>query len=218
VVEAINWGLVPGTGAIAGATLDSFITHLQPPSGRGFFRNDDGGWYDQQEWVFIDLRAANAFRLAGRSAVADDLLLWATDQASLNQDLIAELHEATTADYEGAAPMVGFGAGAYLIALADRAAGAAADWDCGGGAVEPGETVDGGEDDGADGDGDADADADVTPDVRPDDGGSVDGADAGDGGGGGCSCRTGDGTEAGFGALATVIAGAFVARRTRRRR
>ncbi len=89
---------------------------LVPPSGRGFMRNDDGGWYDSQEWVFVDLRTANAMRMAG-DADADGLLGWITDQGSENFDLISELHDATTADYAGEMPMVGFGAGAYSIAL-----------------------------------------------------------------------------------------------------
>jgi hypothetical protein len=191
VVEALNWGLVRPDGRIGTATLDGFLLHLRPPSGRGFFRNDDGGWYDNQEWVVIDLRAANAFRLNGRSGVADDLITWITDQAGLNQDLIAELFDATTSDYAGASPMVGFGAGAYVLALADRAAATPAAPCCGDWPLEPG----------ADGDADADADGDADSGDTPDDdhdyaddhaGDDVDvggDADAGTGdGGGGCSC------------------------------
>ena len=46
-----------------------------------------------------------------------------------------QLHAATTADYAGASPMVGFGAGAYLIALADR--GTPVTPTCGSFAAEP---------------------------------------------------------------------------------
>jgi hypothetical protein len=189
VVEALNWGLVRPDGPIGNATLDSFLSYLRPPSGHGFFRNDDGGWYDNQEWVVIDLRAANAFRRNGRSSVADELIAWITDQAGLNQDLIAELFDATTSSYAGAIPMVGFGAGAYILALADRASAAPASPCCGDWPLEPGADGD------ADADADGDADAEADPADTPDDdhdydddhaGGDADGG-TGDGGGG-CSC------------------------------
>ncbi|MBI5485749.1 MAG: hypothetical protein HY905_00290 [Deltaproteobacteria bacterium] len=193
VVEALNWGLVRPDGLVGRATLDGFFTVLRPPSGHGFFRNDDGGWYDNQEWVVIDLRVANALRLAGRTAEAAPLVEWVTGQSVLNQDLVAELYEATTSDYQGAAPMVGFGAGAYLLALADRAAGTVAEPLCGEWGTEPGADADadGDADGGGDADGDgADADAAAEADAAADTLDDADvGTDAGTGGGGAdCSC------------------------------
>ena len=44
-----------------------------------------------------------------------------TAQARANFGLIAELHGADDARYDGAVPMVGFGAGAYVIALGEEA-------------------------------------------------------------------------------------------------
>ncbi len=120
VAEALNWMLFDPFGDTATATLEMFGTNLKVPSGRGFFRNDDGGWYDNQEWVFTDLRASCAFRLAGRSTIADKLLGWVTSQALFNHGMIAELYHPDTGDYEGETPMVGFGAGAYILALMDR--------------------------------------------------------------------------------------------------
>ena len=115
-VEALGWNLVDPAGLMANAMLDALVLNLRPPSGRGFFRNDDGGWYDSQEWVFVDLRASVAFRLAGRAAVADDLLDWVTAQSLANHGLVSELYDERTADYQGEAPMVGFGAGAFILA------------------------------------------------------------------------------------------------------
>ncbi len=47
-------------GRAASATFNAPKTKLVPPSDRGFMRNDDdGGWHDSQEWVFVDLRTAN---------------------------------------------------------------------------------------------------------------------------------------------------------------
>jgi hypothetical protein len=59
------------------------------------------------------------------------LLDWITAQALANYGMIAELHQPTTSDYEGAVPMVGYGAGAHLAALVDRELGADAVPVCG---------------------------------------------------------------------------------------
>ncbi|MBI5500430.1 MAG: hypothetical protein HY907_09315 [Deltaproteobacteria bacterium] len=193
VVEALDWALVRPDGLVGRATLDGFFANLRPPSGHGFFRNDDGGWYDNQEWVVIDLRVADALRLAGRTAEATPLVDRVTDQSRLNQDLIAELYEATTSNYEGATPMVGFGAGAYVLALADRAEGTVAEPLCGEWGPEPGADADAD----ADADGDADAEADSSAEADADASAEADAsadadadADSGtrDGGDGGCSC------------------------------
>ena len=119
-VEAFNWLLFDPAGAIAAATLDSFDALLRVASGRGFFRNDDGGWYDSQEWVVADLRVSIAARRAGRVGAADRLLDWITAQAIFNHGLVAELHHPTSSVYEGEIPMVGYGGGAYILALLER--------------------------------------------------------------------------------------------------
>lgn len=118
-IEAVGLGLVNPKGRAAQATLASMKAALVPPSGRGFFRNDDGGWYDSQEWVFVDLRTAQAMRKSDDSD-RTSLVQWITDQGAENFNLISELHDAVTADYRGEMPMVGFGAGAYAIVLWDR--------------------------------------------------------------------------------------------------
>jgi GH15 family glucan-1,4-alpha-glucosidase len=118
VVEAFNWGLLDPAGAIADATLARLSTDLAVPNGMGLARNDDGGWYDRSEWVLIDLRTAGALRRSGHAAsiaTADRRLDWITAQGLANLGLIAELHDRDTADYAGAVPMVGFGAGAYVL-------------------------------------------------------------------------------------------------------
>jgi MYXO-CTERM domain-containing protein len=120
-IEAVGMGLLDPSGRAARATLAAMQAKLVPPSARGFFRNDDGGWYDSQEWVFVDLRAAIAMRKMQNDA-RTPLLGWITAQGSENFNLISELHDAQTADYRGEMPMVGFGAGAYAIAMNDREA------------------------------------------------------------------------------------------------
>lgn len=87
--------------------------------GRGFCRVNGGDTYDRSEWVFLDLRIASAMVRFGDKAGARKLLDWVTAQSRLNFNLIAELYGEKTAAYEGAVPMVGFGAGAYVLSLMD---------------------------------------------------------------------------------------------------
>jgi len=125
-VEAWSMGLFDPLGAMATATFRMFDEHQRVASGRGYYRNDDGGWYDSQEWVFVDLRTSLGLRRAGRDQEADALLDWITAQAWANWGMIAELQHPETSAYEGEVPMVGFGAGAWILALLERGAGAAA--------------------------------------------------------------------------------------------
>jgi hypothetical protein len=145
VVEAITFGLFDPARGTARSTLRSIETGLVPPSGRGFFRDQRGGTYDDQEWIFIDLRMERAMELHGETANQASLFAWNTDQAIDNYGELSENHDPTTADYTGASPMVGFGAGAYLIALADR--GTPVTPTCGSFASEPALPVDAGADD-----------------------------------------------------------------------
>jgi hypothetical protein len=130
-VEAFDWRLFDPQGAIAAATLDSFDALLRVASGRGYFRNDDGGWYDSQEWVYADLRVAVAARRAGRTETADRLLGWISAQALANHGMIAELHHPLDSSYEGEIPMVGYGGGAYILALLEREQPASPEPACG---------------------------------------------------------------------------------------
>lgn len=121
-IEAFNWGVLAGDGDIAKATLDAFRTSLwNPVTGHGYRRNDDGGEYDLREWIVIDLRVATAARRAHRDADAAALLSWVTAQASQNFGLLPENFDRETGDFLGEVPMAGFGAGAYVSALWDRA-------------------------------------------------------------------------------------------------
>jgi hypothetical protein len=119
-MEAINFGLIDPARGTALATLLAIKGGLVPKTGHGFMRDDDGQWYDSQEWVFIDLRSARAFALQGDESTSTTNFAWNVGQGEENFGELSELHDATTAAYAGASPMVGFGAGAYVLALADR--------------------------------------------------------------------------------------------------
>jgi GH15 family glucan-1,4-alpha-glucosidase len=138
-IEAINWGLVDPSKHTAQATMASMVEGLVPPSGRGFMRDQTGAYYDSQEWIFVDLRSDAAFGLgasgATNNAWSTGTFAWNTAQGAENFDELSELHDATTADYAGAAPMVGFGSGAYIITLTDR--GTTPTPTCGAYAAEP---------------------------------------------------------------------------------
>ena len=85
----------------------------------GFSRINGGDWYDTAEWIFLDLRVVSAMNKYGDQIGSLNLVDWITGQAALNFNLIAELYNKKTSIYEGSVPMVGFGAGAYAVALWD---------------------------------------------------------------------------------------------------
>jgi len=117
-VEAFNTGAIAVDDPIFGASMEAW-DRLRVASGGGYMRNDDGDTYDSHEWAMIDLRTSAALRRAGEVDEAEALLDWITDHARLNSDVVPELYDPDTADYAGPAPMLGFGAGAYLLTLAD---------------------------------------------------------------------------------------------------
>lgn len=149
VIDAVAQGVIRADSSLAIGTLGVLQRELAMSSGSpGFKRNDDGTgsvnaypWYDDQEWVMVDLRMATAFAKVGRAtgepiytANAAVLVQWITDQAVANHGLIPELlsdgrytgeddadHFRIGADsgakYQGAVPMGGFGPGAYVLAL-----------------------------------------------------------------------------------------------------
>jgi GH15 family glucan-1,4-alpha-glucosidase len=142
VIEAINWGLIDPAGPTAQATMSAMQANLTVADGEGFMRDQSGGSYDSQEWVFVDLRSARAFSLGGNATFSTNLFAWNTEQSADNFGEISELYSPLSGDYEGSPPMVGFGAGAYILTLAER--GTAVTPTCGAFATEPGAGNDGG--------------------------------------------------------------------------
>jgi GH15 family glucan-1,4-alpha-glucosidase len=149
VGEIIAQGVVRPQSALARGTLAALQDHLAMTGGSpGFKRNDDGTgssnpypWYDDQEWVVIDLRMAVAMHRVGAATgdtvLQDDaeaLVDWVTALAEANHGLIPELlsdgvwqadddadhwnvgHDGGS-EFQGAVPMCGFGPGAYVLAL-----------------------------------------------------------------------------------------------------
>lgn len=143
-VEAINVGVVAPGSREAFGTIAAFDAYLRIGAhSPGYRRNDDPTWYDNQEWVVVDLRTVSALAAMRQLGKARTLLDWITGQAAANSNLIAELlsdgvyaagseddrwqpGQDVGGDYQGAIPMTGFGPGAYLLALTDVLAAEAA--------------------------------------------------------------------------------------------
>lgn len=136
VLDALALGLFRPDGAIARATLDAMEENLRVSAGPGWARNDDrfdhaggtdlspwGGEYDSAEWVITDLRGAIALRRANRNARADQILDWVRTQSLKNAGAVAETYDESSGVYKFNAPMIGFGAGAWVLALQQRASG-----------------------------------------------------------------------------------------------
>jgi len=118
VLEAFELGLFRRDGRIARATVAMLDAQLKTASGPGWSRNDDrtdsnglspwGSEYDSAEWVFTDLRGSR-LKPATRSHT--------TAQAAANAGVIPETYDETSGAWKFNAPMIGFGAGAYLLSL-----------------------------------------------------------------------------------------------------
>ncbi len=143
VLDAIAMELFDPSGTIAQATLKGLDVHLRVDAGPGWSRNDDrwdhpnsddlspwGSDYDSAEWVITDLRGAVALQMAGDQARAATLADWVRTQAEVNYLMVAETFDEVAGTYKFNAPMLGFGAGVYTLALAHRA-GEAPDPACG---------------------------------------------------------------------------------------
>ena len=137
---------------------------------------------------------AEAYRRNCQPDKAQAIEDWITNQAMANHHIIPELLEPTTGAYAGPAPMMGFGAGAYVLALSNRDA---ANAECESQPAPSCEDVDFNEDTGApaddDGDDDGDGDSDGGPDINEDE--TDTGSDTGIGGSGytqkWCGCSAG---------------------------
>lgn len=82
-------------------------------------------WYERQEFLFVDFNLAELDRRLGRNAQADALLRRIVDKAAADHDIIPEMYVAlpcklfpgNIGDPTGALPMVGYGAGEFILQL-----------------------------------------------------------------------------------------------------
>jgi MYXO-CTERM domain-containing protein len=133
VFDAIAMELFNPAGTLAKATFADLDTHISVAAGAGWSRNDDrfdhagkldlsdwGSPYDSAEWVITNLRGAVAAQRGGDTARAKKLVDWTTNQSLANYLEVAETYDENSGVYKFNSPMLGFGAGAYILALASR--------------------------------------------------------------------------------------------------
>jgi GH15 family glucan-1,4-alpha-glucosidase len=85
-------------------------------------------WYERQEFLFVDLALAELDRRLGRKTAAEAMLNRIVDKAAADHNIIPEMYVAVPCqlfpgkigDPTGALPMVGYGAGAYVLHLLER--------------------------------------------------------------------------------------------------
>jgi len=86
-------------------------------------------WYERQEFLFVDFSLAEAYQRLGRSAEAAAILKRIVDKAAADHNLIPEMYVAQpcrlfpgrVGDPTGAIPMVGYGAGVYVLQILHQA-------------------------------------------------------------------------------------------------
>ncbi|HSR17720.1 MAG TPA: glycoside hydrolase family 15 protein, partial [Ignavibacteriaceae bacterium] len=106
----------------------------------GYIRLNSSDPYENQEWVFINLRIALAYLIFGEKTEAAELLNHVTQQAAINYNTIPEMYsnklqlDKVTDDFKsfdvwcncirdkgdqyiGAIPMIGYGSGAFILTV-----------------------------------------------------------------------------------------------------
>jgi len=85
-------------------------------------------WYEKQEFLFVDFSLAEVYRREGRNAEAAAILKRIVDKAAADHNIIPEMYVSVpcalfpgaVGDPTGALPMVGYGAGEYILHLIER--------------------------------------------------------------------------------------------------
>jgi GH15 family glucan-1,4-alpha-glucosidase len=86
-------------------------------------------WYERQEFLFVDFSLAEVLRQMGHDKEARDIVKRIVDKAALDNFIIPEMYVALDCelfpgkigDPTGARPMVGYGAGEYILDVLDQA-------------------------------------------------------------------------------------------------
>jgi hypothetical protein len=134
LLPIINWGIVTNP-AVVQSTVER-MELLKVASG-GYRRvrstyTDPAifeYWYERQEFVFVDISLAEVYRRMGRSAEAAAIMKRIVDKAADDHNIMPEMYVAESCtlfpgalgDPTGARPMVGYGAGAYILDVLDQA-------------------------------------------------------------------------------------------------
>jgi len=132
VLEAFNWGVVTDP-AVINATLAA-MSGLHCASG-GWRRvlepsscSSGSASYERQEFLLIDFAMARIYIRLGQMDKADEVINRTVQRSVADHNLVPEMYIAVRdsnypghiGDPCGAIPMVGFGAGAYVITIVER--------------------------------------------------------------------------------------------------
>jgi GH15 family glucan-1,4-alpha-glucosidase len=126
--QAFGWNVLRDTSGNTAKQTLALLEQLKVATG-GYKRNDDAlSSYDDNEWVFADLVMSNAYRRSGDPVKADHVFARVVDKSAQSFHLLPELYNAVASDgpigqTTGAVPMVGYGAGAFLMTVLDRSGG-----------------------------------------------------------------------------------------------
>ncbi len=133
-IEFLHWGLIDVEDPLYTGTLNQY-SRLQ--TGFGGYRRlepqlsltgeSSANEYDLSEWVLLDLRIGDAWRrlgLVNNDATllnrAENLLSKITHSAAANDNLVPELFDPNNGIYTGVVPMVGYGAGAWMMSQLEK--------------------------------------------------------------------------------------------------
>ena len=137
-VEMLNWYLVGTDNPVYEGTMNNYSKLLTGFQGYRRLEPDlsltgEGGAnpYDLSEWILLDLRISEAWRRMGVTELADSILDKITESAIVNDNLIPELYDPDNGSYTGVIPMVGYGAGAWMMTQLDKYGSPAPGFDVG---------------------------------------------------------------------------------------
>ncbi len=116
VIEAFSQNLL-NDKKLFNSNYNEYEKGLRIDKRRGFSRLNNPDWYTISEWPFLDLRMAIGLNNFGRKTEAKYLIDAITGYAKLNFNFIAELYDYKDENYGGAVPMIGYGAGAYILSI-----------------------------------------------------------------------------------------------------
>jgi GH15 family glucan-1,4-alpha-glucosidase len=85
-------------------------------------------WYEKEEFLFVDFSLAEVYRREGRNPEAAAILQRIVDKSAVDNNIIPEMYVAVPCslfpgkigDPTGALPMVGYGAGEYILRILQR--------------------------------------------------------------------------------------------------
>ena len=124
LAEAFGLDVIQDFSSPVATKTFQHLQRMRLPTG-GYYRVAGESTYQTNEWPFIDLRMAGVFLRMEQRGPAEQLVQRLVTVAAVNHHLLPELlianrREGQIGDFQGSNPMVGYGAGAFHLALLER--------------------------------------------------------------------------------------------------